>query len=193
MRDAGGAATASDAVPNAKIAIIVNKIISKALGGGYPIGAFGGAADIMDLVREDRMGKAGYVWVASSLGGNPVSTAAARAALGVFAGDGVYDHLHGLGEYLRDGLRRVLADRQITAQIIGDGPLAQVVFSDRPVFDYRSTRAGDPKAGRAVMLGLFKRCVFLNPMGTKLYLSLAHDEAVCDEFLRRFDETLAET
>jgi len=38
----------------------------------------------------------------------------------------------------------------------------------------------------------FRRGIFLNPMGTKLYLSLAHDEAVCDEFLGRFDETLAE-
>lgn len=164
----------------------------KALGGGYPIGAFGGRAEVMDLVREDRMGKPGYVWVASSLGGNPVSTAAARAALGVFAGAGVYERLHGLGGYLRDGLRRVLDKRQIKAQVIGDGPLAQVVFSERPAFDYRSTRAGDAAKGRAVMLGLFARRVFLNPMGTKLYLSLAHDEAVCDEFLGRFDEALAE-
>jgi len=164
----------------------------KALGGGYPIGAFGGRADIMDLVREDRMGSDSYVWVASSLGGNPVSTAAARAALAVFSGDGVYGRLHGLGAYLRAGLRRVLDARQIKAQIIGDGPLAQVVFSEQPVFDYRSTRAGDSAKGRAVMLGLFARQVFLNPMGTKLYLSLAHDEAICDEFLTRFDETLAD-
>ena len=104
---------------------------------------------------------------------------------------GTYEHLHGLGGYLRDGLRRVLRDRQITAQVIGDGPLAQVVFSADPVFDYRSTRAGDADKGRAVMLGLFARRIFLNPMGTKLYLSLAHDEAVCDEFLDRLDETLA--
>ena len=163
----------------------------KALGGGYPIGAFGGREAVMDLVREDRMGGDRYVWVASSLGGNPVCTAAARAALGVFAGDGVYEHLHGLGEYLRAGLRRVLDERQIVAQVIGDGPLAQVIFSADPVFDYRSSRAGDSAKGRALMLGLFERQVFLNPMGTKLYLSLAHDEAVCDDFLGRFDEALA--
>jgi glutamate-1-semialdehyde 2,1-aminomutase len=41
------------------------------------------------------------------------------------------------------------------------------------------------------MLALFERGVFLNPMGTKLYLSLAHDEAVCDAFLDRFDDALA--
>ena len=40
------------------------------------------------------------------------------------------------------------------------------------------------------MLGLFRRGVFLNPMGTKLYLSLAHDEADCDLLLERLDDTL---
>jgi len=163
----------------------------KALGGGYPIGAFGGRGDIMEWVREDRLGTDSYVWMASTLGGNPISCAAARAALGVFGGDGVYPRLHALGDYLRAGMRRVLAERQMTAQVIGDGPLAQVVFSDQPVSDYRGTRRGDAAMGRSVMLGLFERGVFLNPMGTKLYLSIAHDEAVCDDFLARFDDTLA--
>ncbi len=163
----------------------------KALGGGYPIGAFGGRQDIMDIVREDRMGDPHYVWVASTLGGNPISTAAARAALSVLSQDGTYDRLHALGRYVRDGMREVLERRQATAQVIGDGPLAQVVFSDRPVRDYRSTQRADKARGRAVMLGLFERGVFLNPMGTKLYLSIAHDEAVCDKFLDRFDDTLS--
>ena len=163
----------------------------KALGGGYPIGAFGGRAEIMELVREDRLGTDSYVWMASTLGGNPISCAAARAALGVFGGDGVYPRLHALGDYLRGGMRGVLARRQMTAQVIGDGPLAQVVFSDQPVSDYRSMRRGDAAMGRSAMLGLFERGVFLNPMGTKLYLSIAHDEAVCDDFLARFDDALA--
>ncbi len=163
----------------------------KALGGGYPIGAFGGRQDIMDIVREDRLGDPLYVWVASTLGGNPISTAAARAALSALSQDGTYDRLHALGKYLRSGMRRVLEHHGITAQVIGDGPLAQVVFSDQPVRDYRSTQRGDKARGRAVMLGLFERRVFLNPMGTKLYLSIAHDEGVCDKFLDRFDDTLS--
>ena len=166
----------------------------KALGGGYPIGAYGGRADIMDLVQEDRLGKENYVWTASTLGGNPVSATAATAALSVFRQSGVYDHLHNIGDYLRGGMRQVLRERDIKGQIIGDGPLAQVVFTreEAPVRDYRSTRRGDARASRAVMLGLFGRGVFLNPMGTKLYLSLAHDEAACDAFLDRFDDTLSE-
>jgi glutamate-1-semialdehyde 2,1-aminomutase len=164
----------------------------KALGGGYPIGAFGGRPEIMEMVAEDRIGGPDYVWMASTLGGNPVSTAAANAALPVFRRPGTYERLHALGHHLREGLRRALRDRRATGQVIGDGPLAQVVFSAEPVTDYRSTAKGDKAKGRALMLDLFKRGVFLNPMGTKLYLSLAHDEAVCDAFLERFDAALAE-
>ena len=164
----------------------------KALGGGYPIGAFGGRREIMELVREDRLEESDYVWNASTLGGNPVSTTAARAALAVFRRPEVYPHLHDLGSYLREGLRNALADCGQVAQVLGDGPLAQVVFSPQPVIDYRSTKRGDSAKGRALMLNLFRRGVFLNPMGTKLYLSLAHTRDTCDELLRHFREALAE-
>jgi len=164
----------------------------KALGGGLPIGAFGGRADIMAVVREDRLGRDRYVWVASTLGGNPISSGAALASLEIYRRKETYPHLHEIGRYLRDGMRRVLASRQLRAQIIGDGPLAQVVFSPDPVFDYRSTRRGDREKGRALMLGLFRRGIFLNPMGTKLYLSLAHDRAACDQLLDRLDDALGE-
>jgi glutamate-1-semialdehyde 2,1-aminomutase len=162
----------------------------KALGGGYPIGAFGGRRQIMDLLREDRLGQEDYVWSASTLAGNPISAVAARATLEVLSKPGVYRTLHELGAYLRRGLERLLSERGVESQAIGDGPLAQFVFSPSPVTDYRSSQAHDKRLARAVMLGLVRRGVFLNPMGTKLYLSLAHDERVCDEFLCRFDEAL---
>lgn len=165
----------------------------KALGGGYPIGAFGGRADVMDLVNEHRIGSDSYVWMASTLGGNPISTAAAGAALGVFRQPGTYERLHRLGNTFREMLRKVLQERQIVAQVIGDGPLAQIVFSDKKVNDYRSTARGDKLRARKMMLGLFARGVFINPMGTKLYLSLAHDEVLCAAFCDRLDDTLAES
>ena len=164
----------------------------KALGGGYPIGAFGGGRELMDWMTESRLGGPHYMWMASSIGGNPVSCSAALAALDLFAEPDTYARLHELGEYLRSGMRRVLASRSQIAQVIGDGPLAQVVFSANPVFDYRSTHQGDKKKARRLMLRLFEEGVFLNPMGTKLYLSLAHDHAIIDEFLDRFDSVLGE-
>ena len=163
----------------------------KALGGGLPIGAFGGRAEIMDIVREDRAGRGDYVWTASTLGGNPVSCGAANAALEIYRREDAYPFLESLGERFRAGLRRALVDTRNEGQVIGEGPLGQIVFSSEPVVDYRSTRCGDRAKGRAMMLGLFESGVFLNPMGTKLYLSLAHDEQVCDEFVARLTGVLA--
>ena len=162
----------------------------KALGGGLPIGAFGGRADIMELVREDRLNRDTYVWMASTLGGNPISTAAALAALRVFRAPGAYEHLHGLGRHLRAAMGHILDERGEVACVLGDGPLAQVAFTDRQVRNYRDTKTADTARSRALMLALFERGVFLNPMGTKLYLSLAHDETVCGHFLDRFDDAL---
>ena len=162
----------------------------KALGGGYPIGVFGGRAEVMEMVNEHRIGQPDYVWMASTLGGNPVSCAAANAALEVFRAAGVYQGLHALGAGFREDIGRVLADRGLTAQVIGDGPLAQIVFSAEPIRDYRSGYRSDRALGRRLMLALFERGIFLNPMGTKLYLSLAHDEAVCGAFCDRLDDAL---
>ncbi len=163
----------------------------KALGGGMPIGAYGGRADIMELVREDRLGHRGYMWTASTLGGNPVSCAAALAALGVYRRPGTYERLFAMGEYFREGLRCELVHSGHPGQVIGDGPLAQIVFSTESMVDSRSMLSADRERGRAMMLALVEEGVFLNPMGTKLYLSLAHDEAVCDEFCRRLARVLA--
>ncbi|MDX1576260.1 MAG: aminotransferase class III-fold pyridoxal phosphate-dependent enzyme [Kiloniellales bacterium] len=162
----------------------------KALGGGYPIGVFGGRAEVMEMVNEHRIGQPDYVWMASTLGGNPVSCAAANAALEVFRAAGVYQGLHALGAGFREDIGRVLADRGLTAQVIGDGPLAQIVFSAEPIRDYRSGYRSDRALGRRLMLALFERGIFLNPMGTKLYLSLAHDKAVCGAFCDRLDDAL---
>jgi len=144
----------------------------------------------MEMVNEHRIGRDDYVWMASTLGGNPVSCAAANAALAVFRGDSVYPHLHAIGRRFRESLGQVLAARGLSAQVLGDGPLAQIVFSAEPVRDYRSAYRGDRALGRRLMLALFERGIFLNPMGTKLYLSLAHDEAVCGAFCDRLDDAL---
>jgi glutamate-1-semialdehyde 2,1-aminomutase len=154
----------------------------KALGGGLPIGAFGGRREIMELACEDRFGQENYVWTASTLGGNPVSSAAAIAALSLYRIADAYSRLHRLGCYLRDQMRQALAARGIAAEVIGDGPLAQVVFTTETPRDYRSSRHTDGRLARQLMLELFSRGIFLNPMGTKLYLSLAHTEADCDAF-----------
>jgi glutamate-1-semialdehyde 2,1-aminomutase len=166
--------------------------LGKALGGGYPIGVVAGRADIMDLVREDRMGDPRYVWFASSIGGNPVSTAAACATLGELRKPGTYARLFALGERLRSGLRAIMTKAGVAAQVQGDGPLAAVVFADHEVVDYRTAYASNRELARAYLLGLFRRGIFLNPMSTKLYLSLAHTDADIERFLDAARATLDE-
>ncbi len=164
----------------------------KALGGGHPLGAYGGHADIMNIVREERIAGDDYVWTASTLGGNPVSCAAALAFLDEIEVAGFHRRLDHLGTCLRHGMQEALVDAGLEATVIGDGPLAQVVFRRGPVTSSREIWQSAPGLGRRLMLGLFARGVFLNPMGTKLYLSAAHDEVAIADFLGRFRETLAD-
>jgi glutamate-1-semialdehyde 2,1-aminomutase len=166
--------------------------LGKALGGGYPLGAVVGRADVLDLTREDRLGEERYVWFASSVGGNPVSAAAGLATLAELRKPGTYRTLFALGKALRSGLCDVLNQAGITAHVQGDGPLGAVVFTDREVVDYRSGLGADRKRARAFLLGLFRRGIFLNPMSTKFYLSLAHTQVEIGTFLEIARITLRE-
>ncbi len=103
-----------------------------------------------------------------------MSTTAALATLAELRCAGTYERLFALGESLRAGLRAALREASVVAQVQGDGPLGAVVFTDREVVDYRTAFAADRKRARRFLLGLFRRGIFLNPMSTKLYLSLAH-------------------
>lgn len=162
----------------------------KALSSGFALGAFGGRAEIMQIVEEHRMGREVYVWTASTLGGNPIAAAAALAALDIYREEVTYARLRHLGHHLREGMRSALKEVGVEGVVLGDGPLAQVAFTQGPVRDYRSSQHTDKRFARRVMLDLFANGVFLNPMGTKLYLSLAHDEFACDEFCDKFEQAL---
>jgi glutamate-1-semialdehyde 2,1-aminomutase len=162
----------------------------KAMGGGFPIGAFCGKAEIMDLCIEANLGSGNYVWVASTGGGNPVSMAASLATLQELRKPGTYQRLHSLGNALREGLMEALRDLGMTGQVIGDGPLGQVIFTEEAIVDYRSAFRSDKAKGRRFMLGLFEKGIFLNPLGTKLYISLAHSDGDIDAFLERSREVL---
>jgi glutamate-1-semialdehyde 2,1-aminomutase len=86
----------------------------------------------------------------------------------------------------------VLAEASVPAHVQGDGPLAAVVFTDREVVDYRSAFRSDRERARRFLLGLFRRGIFLNPMSTKLYLSLAHTEPDIARFLDAARSTLGD-
>jgi len=165
----------------------------KALGGGLPLGAYAGRADLMDVVNEHHLPGPRYAWSASTTGGNPISCAASLAALDLYSERGCYERLHAAGRRFRELLAGALEAAGETGQVLGDGPLAQIAFSAAPVTDQRSWLASNRTRGRALMLELLRRGVFLNPMGTKLYLSLAHDDSILEEFAERVVAALQAT
>ncbi|MEW6261773.1 MAG: aspartate aminotransferase family protein [Thermodesulfobacteriota bacterium] len=150
--------------------------LGKALGGGYPVGAVVGRADVMELCRESDLGQDRYVWYASTLGGNPVTAAAALATLAQLRRPGSFSRLFELGQVLRQGFKGIIQELGLAAQVLGDGPLCALSFTSEEVVDYRSAFRADKDKARAFVLGLFRRGVFLNPMSTKLYVSLAHGD-----------------
>ena len=155
----------------------------KALGGGYPIGAVCGRKDILNLCIEANLGEERYVWFASTLAGNPVSASASLATLAELRKGGAYERLHSLGRILREGYQALLREMGLAGQVLGDGPLCQVLFTERPVIDYRTAFGADREKGRQFALGLFEHGIFLNPMGTKMYLSLAHTDEDIERIL----------
>ena len=165
----------------------------KALGGGFPIGVCAGRRDLMEAVNEHRLPGPNYAWSASTAGGNPVSCAAALATLDVLCQPGVHAALHAAGNRFRETLRSALVAAGETGQVLGDGPMAQLAFSPVPIVDQPTWLASNRARGRALMLELLRHGVFLNPMGTKLYLSIAHEDAVLDELGNRITTALRAT
>jgi len=157
--------------------------LGKALGGGYPVGAVVGRSDILDLCNEANLGQERYVWFASTLGGNPVTAAAALATLEELRNPGTYQRLFAVGEKLRSGFRSILSDLGIEAQVLGDGPLCALSFTKEKVVDYRTGFRSNRAKERAFKLGLFRNGIFLNPLSTKFYLSLAHGDEEIDIIL----------
>ena len=164
----------------------------KGLGGGFPVGAYGGRAEIMEAVNEQRLPGPNYAWSASTTGGNPVSSAAALAAIDVFSEPGVYDLLHSLGKQLRTALGQALGQADEMAQVLGDGPLRRRRSSTGRC---AATATGSPPTDNGVAPSCWsvRLGVFLNPMGTKLYLSLAHGEKEINELATHFATSLQST
>ena len=162
----------------------------KALGGGFPIGAFGGSEEIMEGVNESRYSKLNYSWSASTTGGNPVSCAAAMATIKLLSEQQNFEKLHRLGREFRKQLTEILVNNEEPFQVLGDGPLAQVVFTDRTINNSRDWGVADRNKGLLLMLQLIKEGVFLNPMGTKMYLSLSHGAKEMEEFSDKFSSAL---
>jgi glutamate-1-semialdehyde 2,1-aminomutase len=152
----------------------------KAMAGGYPLSAVVGKRELMQLADPRQKGQGRYTFVSGTLTGNPVACAAGLAALEVLRQPGVYERLHAAGQRLADGLRQAGVDAGVPLQVIGDGPVLQVVFTaHQPLRTHRDLLRGNKKKSLQFGHELIRRGVYCAPAG-KLYLSLAHTDADLD-------------
>jgi glutamate-1-semialdehyde 2,1-aminomutase len=162
--------------------------LGKIIGGGLPIGAYGGRADIMSRVAPE-----GDVYQAGTLSGNPLAVRAGIAMLKALSADGVYDRLETSGKRLGDGLRGVFEKAGLPAPLNRIGSLMTMFFCAEPPFDWTTASASDGKRYAAFFRGMLKRGVYLAPSQFEaMFVSLAHDDALIDRTLEKAAETLKE-
>jgi len=148
--------------------------LGKVIGGGFPLAAIAGRADIMAHFDRGKVGDDGFLMQVGTLSGNPVAAAAGLATLEVLREPGAYDRLFATGRELMGTLRDLLRRYGIAAQVTGEPPLFDVVFTDEPIRNYRSTLRGDADKMRRFNALLRERGILKGE--SKYYVSLAHTD-----------------
>ncbi|CAN5840972.1 glutamate-1-semialdehyde 2,1-aminomutase [soil metagenome] len=150
----------------------------KVIGGGLPVGAFGGRADVMDALAPD-----GPVYQAGTLSGNPLATAAGLVALSGLDDD-AYALLAERAAWLAGELARVLADAGVAARVPVVGPLVGLHFGTDEVVDYGGARTTDTTRYAAFFHAMLDRGVALAPGPYEvLFPGLAHTPEVLERVL----------
>jgi glutamate-1-semialdehyde 2,1-aminomutase len=159
--------------------------LGKVIGGGLPVGAFGGRAEIMARVAPE-----GPVYQAGTLSGNPLAMAAGAAVLEVLADDAPYERLEARTTRLVAGLGDFGAGRISVPRV---GALLTVFFAPRPPADYEQARATDTAAFARFFHAMLARGVMLPPSAFEAWFpTLAHDDAAIDATLAAAREALPE-
>jgi glutamate-1-semialdehyde 2,1-aminomutase len=161
----------------------------KALSGGYPLAAVAGKRDVMRVADPGRPRHEPHAVAAGTMNGNPVGAAAGLASLDILAQPGVYAQFYYAADRLKDGIRELAQERGEAVQVIGEGPLFQVLFGAEPVTDYPTFLATDRVRARQFGYECARRGLLTTP-GEKFYISLAHDEAVIEESIEIFAQAL---
>ena len=145
-------------------------VFAKGIGGGFPVAAMGGRADIMALVAN------GTVSMAGTYSANGIAISAANAALDELATPGLYEKLDAVSDELRLGLGKVLSDAGLPAYVVGLGPLMQVWFAKEEIHNYRDAeRRADQDIFRRWWQGMLERGVLFHPGAYEnLFVSTAH-------------------
>jgi glutamate-1-semialdehyde 2,1-aminomutase len=159
--------------------------LGKVIGGGLPVGAFGGSAKLMDLVAPE-----GPVYQAGTLSGNPLAMAAGAAALDALAAPGVYERLEAMARRLAEGLTALAGPR---AAVVQRGAMLTLFFAAEPPHDFDAVRRTDAESFRRFFHAMLDRGILLPPSPYEAWFTtLAHGEHEVDATLKAARPALAE-
>lgn len=160
--------------------------LGKIIGGGLPVGALGGRAELMSLLAPE-----GPVYQAGTLAGNPLVMAAGAAMLDALADGRVYARLEQLGRHLENGFNAAIKRSGLAASFVRHGSMATLFFRASPPSNYAGARASDTAAFARFHAGMRERGVLLPPSQFETwFVSAAHTEVEIDLTVRAAHEVL---
>ena len=148
--------------------------LGKIIGGGFPLAATVGKAEIMAHFDVGKVGPDGFLMQLGTLSGNPVASVAGLKTMEILRRPGSYERLREIGSTLQSALVDSLSKRGIAHQIVGDPTLFDVVFTDAPVRNYRDWLKGDASVNGQFNNVLREKGILKSP--AKLYPCLALTE-----------------
>ena len=159
----------------------------KVIGGGLPVGAFGGRAEVMD-----HLAPIGPVYQAGTLSGNPLAMAAGLAQLRELHNRSGFERLDQLGAHFEHGLRLLLSAKGVPHRFNRVGSMFCVFFADRDIVNVEDVMKQDLEFFKKFFWGCLEHGVYLAPSPYETgFLSLAHTEADLDDTLTVFEQVLA--
>ena len=164
--------------------------LGKIVGGGFALAAIAGRADIMKHFDRLAMTDEDFIFQVGTLSGNPVAAVAGLATLDVLKRPGTYEGVFANGRRLMDTLSELLKKHGIKAQVIGEPPLFDIIFTDQPIKDYRDTLKADTATLKRFNQALRARGIMKGD--SKYYVSVAHTQADIDHTIGAWEEALSE-
>jgi len=159
----------------------------KVIGGGLPVGAFGGRADVMDMLAP-----IGPVYQAGTLSGNPLAMAAGLAQLKELSKPSAYPRLDQLGAHFEQGLRGVMEEKGIPYRLNRVGSMFCLFFTDREIVNVDDVMKQDLELFRKFFWGCLEEGIYIAPSPYETgFLSMAHTEADLDDTLSVFAKVLS--
>jgi glutamate-1-semialdehyde 2,1-aminomutase len=163
--------------------------LGKIIGGGFPVGAYGGKKEIMEAVAP-----AGPVYQAGTLSGNPVAMAAGLRMLTYLnEHDEVYNYLENISEKMVFGMRQNLAQLGLEYTINQVGSMFSIFFTRQPVTDLESAKKSNLQLFSRYFNSMLRRGIYLAPSQYEsLFISTALTDQLADEYLAANLESLKE-